>query len=349
MSDVNNILEDIETFKEHCEDINTFMDHLYCRFTEPGAFELDSEYLGPLLTIPEKQLYGLLGIPYEYIKRCNANLIQCNTNYWIQELKSKQILIRKYNNIVRGILSDRYNTIFDDHVTIPIVIKSINEINEGVNKLFPVDFSKDSQFMMLYFTGLLDQVEYENYKFTPRIEISNSEIGLFSFRIKPCVSIYNPNTNVTSQLTSLSHNGLTKISHLKQLNSEEELKFIVHQGIINAYEAAFLGIKEAIQLLKEPVSDPKEELSKIGKECNLLSKRIQKVILERYENSEVTKLQLIEDILETMKGAPLFKYIILQEKLCSHFHLFNEIKETKSQIINVSKKEEVDFRFNLDL
>jgi len=300
--------------------------------------------------IAEKQFCALLGIPYEYIKKCDLFLIQLNINYWIEQFKDKPILVRKYLEQIRGILSSRYNTLYDDHITFPIIQNEIN--NELVNQvqLTRSTIEKDSQFMLLGYDNIANAINYKNYTFIPRIEISNSEIGLASFRIKPCIQIKNNDSgNAGINLTSLSVNGLTKISHLKQLNGQDEFRSIIHQGIINAHEAAFLGIKEAIKLLEEPVINPHEELNKISKSCTFLTKRIRTAILSEYEDKEITKLKLIEDILTLMRNAPLAKYIIFQEQIGNYFHLFKEIKETKSQIINVSKKEEIDFRFNFDL
>lgn len=59
------------------------------------------------------QLCTKLGIPTQYMKKCIESgfspLVMSNINSWLDNFGHKKLLIRKYGDIVRGILSDKYS------------------------------------------------------------------------------------------------------------------------------------------------------------------------------------------------------------------------------------------------
>ena len=59
------------------------------------------------------QLCTKLGIPTQYMKKCIeagfTPLVMDNINNWLDNFGHKKLLIRKYGNVVRGILSDKYS------------------------------------------------------------------------------------------------------------------------------------------------------------------------------------------------------------------------------------------------
>ena len=59
------------------------------------------------------QLCTKLGIPTQYMKKCIeagfTPLVMDNINNWLDNFGHKKLLIRKYGDVVRGILSDKYS------------------------------------------------------------------------------------------------------------------------------------------------------------------------------------------------------------------------------------------------
>ena len=59
------------------------------------------------------QLCAKLGIPTQYMKKCIETgfspLVVNNINSWLDNFGHKKLLIRKYGDVVRGILSDKYS------------------------------------------------------------------------------------------------------------------------------------------------------------------------------------------------------------------------------------------------
>lgn len=78
-----------------------------------------------------QQYCQLLGVPAEYIKSCIGHnfvkLVENNLQQWRDLVDvNKKVLIRKYNNRIRGLLSDRY-TICDSHTVLNLLQNNLRD------------------------------------------------------------------------------------------------------------------------------------------------------------------------------------------------------------------------------
>lgn len=95
-----------------CTDVNdVFMDNLY--LNKDLHLETKSGENVGVSPYAFSQLCTKLGIPTLYMKKCIETgfvpLVQENINKWLQWGADKKLLIRKYGEVARGILSNRYS------------------------------------------------------------------------------------------------------------------------------------------------------------------------------------------------------------------------------------------------
>ena len=74
---------------------------------------LDGEAEYKLTPYAFSQLCTKVGVPTQYMKKCietgHISLVMDNINEWLEENGHKKLLIREYQDVARGILSDKYS------------------------------------------------------------------------------------------------------------------------------------------------------------------------------------------------------------------------------------------------
>ena len=159
------------------------------------------EYFKPN-ELMESQIAGKLGIPMAYFKKMKTKipeLMARNVNDWLDYEKEKRYLLRTYTNAEeigtgRALLSDRYNMI-DNH---DVLFASLDAINQtGVNVEIRRAEVSDTK---MYLHVVCPEVEQEAEAFLKEylkendakgngiisgFVLTNSEVGLGSFEIRP--------------------------------------------------------------------------------------------------------------------------------------------------------------------
>lgn len=125
----------------------------------------------------QRLICNRLGIPYQYLHRCEPELQAENLNQWMAQEKNQELFVRFQNNDVRALFTPRYKPI--DNLD---VLDQLHQI--GFNDDAEVQYSLDDQFFML---NLLEKDKsfhiQKGDRMTPGISIGNSEIGLSSLSL----------------------------------------------------------------------------------------------------------------------------------------------------------------------
>lgn len=142
-----------------------------------GEFLVDGRRMN-LTSHAEAQLYGRLGIPAHYARRCPAELLAPHVNHWLEERSDQTWLLRMRGDEVRAILSTSYSILDNRHILnalleniegqgFQITMSSVgDDIGFHVRLVLP-DVKVD--------TGALRSGERDNI--FGGIHVSNSEIG----------------------------------------------------------------------------------------------------------------------------------------------------------------------------
>ena len=129
-----------------------------------------------LRTVAQRAISNRLGIPYQYLQKCPADIQAENLNYWIQHEKNSKLFFRFDGDDVRAIFTPKYKPMDNFEV-----MERLDAI--GFSLATEVQCSLDSEFMSLSIPDGKQAFEIDGDSFKPGISISNSEVGLASLSI----------------------------------------------------------------------------------------------------------------------------------------------------------------------
>jgi hypothetical protein len=126
--------------------------------------------------VAQQSIANRLGIPIQYLRRCNPEMQSYNMNHWIREEKNEELFFRFDRDEVRAVFTPRY--IPTDNI-------------EVMERLYSLDYSPDDrvqcslddEFMMMNIPDGQKTYSINGDKMTPGVSISNSEVGLASLSI----------------------------------------------------------------------------------------------------------------------------------------------------------------------
>jgi len=149
-----------------------------------------------------------LGIPFQYLNRCDVDLQARNLNYWVEKQKenSSDLFIRFDGTDVRAVFSKRYVPI--DNTAIIAEMQSL-----GIADDADVQCYMDDRFMMLNIPSPGKKFALmKKDEMMPGVSISNSEIGLASF----AVSAFMLRLICTNGMISRQHMAKSSYRHVSE-------------------------------------------------------------------------------------------------------------------------------------
>jgi hypothetical protein len=130
----------------------------------------------PLRTIAQRSIAWRLGIPFQYLRKCPAEIQSVNLNYWIEHEKNEQLFFRFDGRDVRAIFTPKYKPVDNFEIC-----ERLDSMGYGPDT--QVQSSLDPEFMSLSILDGKKAFDINGDKFKPGISISNSEVGLASLSI----------------------------------------------------------------------------------------------------------------------------------------------------------------------
>jgi hypothetical protein len=130
----------------------------------------------PLKPLAQKSICWRLAIPFEYLKRCPADIQAENLNYWITKEKNERLFFRFKDSYVRAVFTPRYKPV--DNFEVMERLESL-----GYTPKTKVQCRLDEEFLSLSIPDGRQTFNVNGDKITPGISIANSEVGLSSLRI----------------------------------------------------------------------------------------------------------------------------------------------------------------------
>ncbi len=126
--------------------------------------------------IAQQSISNRLGIPFNYLRKCPADIQRLNLNHWLQHERNEELFFRFNGDDVRAIFTPKY--IPTDNLEVLDKLKSLD---------YPLDTkvqsSIDDEFMMVNIPDGRQSFIVNGNKMTPGISVSNSEVGLASLSI----------------------------------------------------------------------------------------------------------------------------------------------------------------------
>ncbi|HQH71600.1 MAG TPA: DUF932 domain-containing protein [bacterium] len=135
----------------------------------------------PLRPAAQRAIAYRLGIPLNYLEKCDPGLQAVNLNAWLEQERNENLFFRFDGDSVRAIFTPRY---------IPIDNKQVVErlFECGFREDMPAQCSLDEEFMLL---NLPDREKgfliKRDDRLEPGIGIGNSEVGLSSLTLSAFV------------------------------------------------------------------------------------------------------------------------------------------------------------------
>ncbi len=321
----NEIMEQLLAEHVLCHDEETLMTTLYYaggEDPEPG-YRILRENLVPLMLDghAESQLLARLQVPGLYIHRCPPELRAKNINYWIQEYGDKKILLRYYKENVRALFASRFKPDHDDHLLFPVVLENLQEenIHLGLFHKMP-DFSQ----LWAYFRDT--KVVHEGQQYFAGLTVVNSEVGKSAVHIRPVVR--GGVAGNAFNFIDRSHEGVTSIRHLTELNYER-----IAKAIEAAKRVAQVGIHQVLVAGTQMVADPVKEISWLVDASDFLPNRLTSILEEEYEDQQqVSKLKIAHSILTAIKNLPLFDKYLAEQEVGRYLDLFSSTSQRMKDI-----------------
>jgi len=124
----------------------------------------------------QQSIANRLGIPIQYLRRCDPDVQSYNMNHWIKQEKNEELFFRFAGQEVRAIFTPRY--IPTDNIE---VMERLYSLDYSPDER--VQFSLDDEFMMVNIPDGQKTYSINGDKMTPGVSISNSEVGLSSLSI----------------------------------------------------------------------------------------------------------------------------------------------------------------------
>jgi hypothetical protein len=141
---------------------------------------IDSMKIGneshPLRIIAQRSIAWRLGIPFNYLAKCPAELQAIQMNHWIEHEKNEQLFVRFDGREVRAIFTPRYKPVDNFEI-----LTQLDDMGYGPTT--KVQCHLDGEFMLLSIPDGKQTFKVNGDKITPGISISNSEVGLASLSV----------------------------------------------------------------------------------------------------------------------------------------------------------------------
>jgi hypothetical protein len=170
---LSQVMERVEAMSKNHTDMNI-------KIKEISFDSLDTVWIGSeqhsLKPIAQQSIANRLGIPIQYLRKCQENIQAINLNHWIKYEKNEELFFRFDGNKVRAIFTPRY--IPTDNMEVLQKLESLNYSPDT-----RIQCNLDNEFMSLSIPDGRQTFNIYRERITPGISVSNSEVGLASLSI----------------------------------------------------------------------------------------------------------------------------------------------------------------------
>jgi hypothetical protein len=249
MTTLGEVAERVNHLSKSCYDCNIPVSDI--------TFEsLENVHIGnevhPMKTIAQREISNRLGIPFQYLSKCPADIQAVNLNHWIKEERNEELFFRFDGNDVRAIFTPKY---------IPVdnfeVLERLDSL--GFNPETRVQCHVDDEFMSISIPDYEKAFEIDGDKFRPGISIGNSEVGLAALSISAFV------------LRLVCTNGLVSKTDLTASYRHVSSKILVHfPDVLEKVSSELSEQKAKLKFsMESPVLDPLKTIESFNRQFML--------------------------------------------------------------------------------
>jgi hypothetical protein len=258
MTTLGEVADRVNHMSKNCYDSNIPVSDISFESLENVCLE---NVVYPMKTIAQKSMSNRLGIPYQYLAKCPADIQAVNLNHWIKEERNQELFFRFDGDSVRAIFTPKY---------IPVdnfeVIERLDSLNFKLETW--VQCRLDDEFMSLSIPDYERKFDINGDSFRPGIAIGNSEIGLASLSISAFV------------LRLVCTNGLVSKTDLaasfRHVSSKILMKF---PDILERVSSELSEQKAKLKFsMESPVSDPLKTIESFNRQFMLRKEEIAAVV-----------------------------------------------------------------------
>ena len=206
----------------------------------------------PLKPIAQRSIAWRLGIPYNYLRKCPAEIQSVQMNYWIEHEKNEQLFARFDGNSVRAIFTPKYKPV--DNMDVILEIYGM-----GYRPETQVQCHLDDEFMSLSIMDGEKVFEINGDRFRPGVSISNSEVGLASLSVSAFI------------LRLICTNGMVSKTELSASYRHVSTKILNEFPVILDKVSVELG-RQRHQIglsMESPVDDPLKTIESFNRQFGL--------------------------------------------------------------------------------
>ena len=166
-----------------------------------------------LRIVAQRSIAWRLGIPFNYLAKCPADLQAEQMNHWIKHEKREQWFIRFSGCEVRAVFTPRYKPVDNFEILV-----RLDEM--GYTPDTQVQCHHDAEFMLLSIPDGKRSFKIGTDKMTPGISVSNSEVGLASLSVSAfllvlrCTNGMISKTEISASYRHVSTKILTELPHV---------------------------------------------------------------------------------------------------------------------------------------
>lgn len=223
------------------------------QFDSAGCLQIGHQQ-HTLAPVAARSISTRLGVPYQYLERCPAQLQAENLNHWLRSEKNKELFFRFDGDEVRAIFTPRYVPI--DNLEI---LQTLFQIGLRPNIAVQVHF--DAGMLVLNIPDPQKAFDLPgNDRLMPGLSIANSEVGLSSLS----VSAYLLRLVCTNGLIARENIGSTSHRHI----SEKTLRQL--PAILTQVHLSCDQQQHRLKISREtPVEDPVATIAAFNRQFQL--------------------------------------------------------------------------------
>ena len=172
---LNEVYDRVDKLSENCYDRLIPVKDVEFESLSRVKIGYDSHYMK---RIAQRSIANRLGIPYQYLEKCPAELQKKNLDYWIEKERNDELFFRMNGDQVRAIFTPKYSPVDNFEV-----MERLDSIGYDGDTL--VQCHLDEEFMSLNIPDpeRTFSINGDNDKVRQGISIANSEVGLSSLKI----------------------------------------------------------------------------------------------------------------------------------------------------------------------
>ncbi len=202
------------------------------RITDDGNTLDTGELSYPLLPLAHRQIGDRVGIPSKYYNRMMEqapDLLAYNVNHWFTENPENR-LVRLMDNNVRAFLSDRYMR-RDNHELMQFLLPVLQEV--GGLQVCSCEVTEHKLYLKVTTAKVQTEIRKGDVV-QAGLVISNSEVGLGSFKVQPLIFRLVCDNGMIS-----NDYGMSRYHIGKRIEADDNIQMLFSDETIKADDEAF--------------------------------------------------------------------------------------------------------------